>query len=93
MPTLSTPAGAGTGGVTVETQTASSTPLNRANRWEVRPQLNDNSDQHDGSTDVRRGEDGGASCWDIYVLNIALTRSYFVFGFRRNKRQNFICLV
>ena len=27
---------AGTGGVTVETQTASSSPLNKANRWEVR---------------------------------------------------------
>ena len=67
----------------METQTASSTPLNRANRWEVRPQLNDNSDQPDGSTDVRRGEDGGASCWDINVLNIALKRSSFSFYFIR----------
>ena len=66
--TLSTPVGAGTGGVTVETQTASCTPLNRADRWEVRTNLIDNSDQHAGSTDVRGGEDGGASCWDIDVL-------------------------
>ena len=75
--------GAGTGGVTVETQTASCTPLNRADRWEVRTNLIDNSDQHAGSTDVRGGEDGGASCWDIYVLNIALTRSSFSFYFIR----------
>ena len=75
LSTLSTPMGAGTGGATVETRTASSTPPSRANRWEVRPDNSVRMRVINISLSNRGGQDGGESCWDIYVLKIHLTLS------------------